>query len=71
MFTIKNFGNDTDCQDIAQLEIAIKKYAGTSVTIVDKRRPLHATLFIDIADNGDITQSYNNAPVVLSHHYAQ
>lgn len=57
MFRIRNFGNDVECADLSALSVAIQRYYGKSVSIVDLRNG-GTTLYVDVSDTGDLTESY-------------
>ncbi len=56
-FRIRNFGNCTECADFAALEVAIQRYRGKSVSIIDNRRG-GAVLYVDVSASGDLSESY-------------
>lgn len=59
MFRIRNFGNDTDCFDLADLIEKIAAYKDKSVTIDDLReggRHYH----VDVLPSGLVYESYGS-----------
>lgn len=66
MFQIRNFGNDVECADIAELERQVSHYADRSISVVDKR-PGGSIHFLDVSASGVVTESYGKGqPVDLS-----
>jgi hypothetical protein len=59
MFRIRNFGNDMECADIAELQRHITRYAGFSISVVDKR-PGGRIHFFDVSVSGVISESYGS-----------
>lgn len=70
MLRIRNFGNDRDCDSPAQvLERLVADYRGRSVSITFSTKPrgLLTTLFVDVAPDGMIRESYGDRnPVTLA-----
>lgn len=65
-FTIKAFGNDRSCHDVAGLEKTLRaEYADQSVAIHYRsgRTGLTKVLFVDV-DVAAVRQSYGERPVV-------
>lgn len=63
MFQIRNFGNDMECADIAELQRHIARYADRSISVVDKR-PGGSIHFLDVSASGAVSESYGNGQPV-------
>ncbi|WP_214655752.1 hypothetical protein, partial [Vibrio anguillarum] len=63
MFTVRNFGNDTQCATVPDLKKALSKYAGLDVSI-QYRKPsgLLDVKFVSVANDGAILSTYTNEP---------
>lgn len=63
MFRIRNFGNDVECADLSALAVAIQRYRGKSVSIIDLRAD-GTTLYVDVSETGVLTESYGQHETV-------
>lgn len=65
LFTISDFGNDTDCSSIEELvENLSKKYNNNSISVHDKRGFLTKVIFVDVCDSV-FTDSYTNETITF------
>lgn len=63
MFQIRNFGDNVDCADIAELQRQVVHYADRSVSVVNKR-PGDSIHFLDVSASGVVTESYGKGQPV-------
>jgi len=63
---IRNFGNNTCCNSLKDLEISLLKYKGKSVSLqYDSPNGVKKIMFIDVGSTGSIKDSHTNKPLLL------
>jgi len=63
VITIRNFGNDKQCQSVDDVLVYIQAYKGKCVSIHDTR-PGGKILFVDVLDSGQVRHTYGNQGVI-------